>query len=69
MLNMHSGEQERARELITVTTVGTASQSDTFLLSWIHFQVKALRALGIKKPTLAAPGDDNEATYAYVEVF
>ena len=32
--------QDRAKELITLTTVGTASQSGTFLLSWIHFQVK-----------------------------
>lgn len=39
-MKMHSGEQERAKELITVTTVGTASQSGTFLLSWIHFQVQ-----------------------------
>lgn len=38
MLKMHSGEQARAKELITVTTVGTASQSGTFLLSWIHLK-------------------------------
>lgn len=40
MLKMHSCEQQRAEELITVTTVGTGSQSGTFLLGWIHFQVK-----------------------------
>lgn len=42
--------QERAKELITVTTVGTASRSGSFLLSWIHFQVKGLGHLALKGP-------------------
>lgn len=52
MLRMHSGEQEGAKELITVTTVETASQSGTFLLSWIHFQANGLGHLALKSPHL-----------------
>lgn len=50
MLKMQSGENKGAKQLITVKTLGTASQSGTFLLSWIHFQVKGLERSAIKRP-------------------
>lgn len=60
ILIMHSSEREGATELINITSVGTASQSGTFLLRWIHFVVKALWVLDIKTNRLPVPG----TTYA-----